>query len=556
MKYIKSIIKYIILLFMNLLKLLKDMFLSETKNKEIYKKTTSKKNNIEEVIKVTPHATTPPDDNSKKSITDQTNYQIIASEYINFVFEKEYEINKYDELKKIQKEIKKANEILTPTLATLLSDNPKKDYYNQTIDLIEKLIKESDKFTELKSIIFPIKTEEINIVTEKKPTIEEIIEKELNLEFDLDQEFIEQEEPEIINEFTKVITAISINNDHIHLKNNLDTYEEIEIIKNNTKENKTIKEESKEETKEEKKKDKKEDTKEEIKNDHLFDKIIFDIHNSISEFNYLIDLEKEKNGIEYKKYEELDKELQKRIKKHQYQLLAYSNYLSETQKIKCHQSLEKLENLQEKLSNNKDKDTQKEEALLNSSISEAETISIEEELKKVTTNTIKYNLSNLEELNELSEKDMIIMEKKLLIDKFRDLLNTKPSILFRLPFMKKNHFLNYSSSLLFNANLKQLHNIINHQTNNTYNHELKKIKTNKIAFEKNEALIEDNIYELDYFKEVIKTKKPYLAKDPEIILYMNMLKSNLNSKKVKLNKKQKAIKKYCYQKARVRKLIK
>lgn len=272
-------------------------------------------------------------------------------------------------------------------------------------------------------------------------------------------------------------------------------------------------------------------------------------------------IETEKEDLEDKNYEELEERINKMLDKIEEFYLKNEKNLSKEQKILLKNEINKLYNLKENLYNQLESDVKKEEYQLERFIEENETTGLKNKLQEMKLehqlDLDKMLLNNIEDLNNINQKKVAEIEKKLIKQKLRKASKTlEITSILALPFIRNKYFFYFSIGLFVNNHFNFLNSILKRKTieNNTL--DLNKIKRGREALEESININYDNINYLNQLENEILLKHPELSFDNEYLIYINQLKNKLTKNYEKLSKKRDTIDKYCYKNLKQRKILK
>ena len=273
------------------------------------------------------------------------------------------------------------------------------------------------------------------------------------------------------------------------------------------------------------------------------------------------DKEYETEDLEDKNYEELEDRINKMLDKIEEFYLKNEKNMSQEQKKKLKHEMEKLYSLRDNLYKHQENDIKQEEYILERYIEETETKGLKDKLKQMNLehqlDLEDVLLNNIEDLNNINQKKVAAIEKKLIKQKLKKASKTlEISSLLALPFVRNKYFFYFTIGLLVNNHFNFLNSILKRKTITNNNIDLDKVKRGKEALEESINLNYDNINYLNYLEQEILFKYPELSLDNEYLVYINQLKKKLTKNYEKLSKKRDTIDKYCYKNLKQRKILK
>lgn len=271
-----------------------------------------------------------------------------------------------------------------------------------------------------------------------------------------------------------------------------------------------------------------------------------DLDKQINEVQKQWELENQKEELEDKDYQSIEKQIQ--ILLDLIEKLKLKNLTPEQKKyiLKKEKDLVDLKNT---LENKKQKDIYLEQEILNEAIFQDNLNKLELELQNSylndQNNLQQYMINRLEDLDYIEPERAKQIEKELLKKKLQDAIKSlELSTFLSLPFLNNRYLLYLTMGIFTNRHLKSFQAILNRKTVAFEPFLLEHIKKGVHAFYEAVALTEENINFLNVLQNQVFLKYPELSRDYEFNNYIEHLRLLLLKNKEKLLKKDKMINKY------------
>lgn len=241
--------------------------------------------------------------------------------------------------------------------------------------------------------------------------------------------------------------------------------------------------------------------------------------------------------------------------------LRYDNKLSPSQKEKLKKEEDKLRQTKEYIKEQKSKDINYEQSILQEDIRETEIIGLQEELKKMNIEfkeTVSEDLlRKMDKLENMTREQVANADKRILMKRLNkaSLLLEMTSIL-AFPFVRNKYFFYFTIGLIIDNHFNFINAFWKRKVNRYEPADLSQIKKGQDALNGALDITYKNIVELDYLEQEALSRYPELAYDQSFINKITNLRIKLNNQYNKLMKKNKVMEKYYLKTKHQKKILK
>ena len=225
--------------------------------------------------------------------------------------------------------------------------------------------------------------------------------------------------------------------------------------------------------------------------------------------------------------------------------------ITETDKADINSIRNRLRDLRNTVSSQRDIDLDEEKKILEKNITQKEINGLDEKIKQLHLENQEelddMLLSKIKNIEKLSDKEIDEKESILIKSKLRNALLVAeiPSIL-ALPFVKNKYFFYYTIGLIVNNHFNFLNAIFKRKDSNFEPIDLSQVKNGRDSLEQAINLTYKNMVYLDYLEKEAIERHPRLVKDREFNTLVSNIRTKLDKNYKRLNNKQKVIDRYIY----------